>query len=504
MLTYSKEHKLFCWKGDSAIGRDAGFKPLKGGMVTFSPFRAMALETHNPGLFVRLHGNMAGSNSVEPAITDYPGLYPFQSAGVEFLLSQMSTGRTQLLLADDPGCGKSPTASVLAKELGCKKVAIICPASIRLNWQRELKKWAGMDSQVVLTGSHKLDPGLSVIVSYNLVNVIKNFNPDLFIVDEAHYLRSKHAIRTRIILGAYQKQYPGLIGKTPAVFLTGTPIPNGRPNELYPLLSSCAPDVIDYLTFLQFIKKYCSYYEFSPFVPIFTGGKNLNDLYMRLRGSGFMLRRKKEDVLKDLPPKQFKLVLFSPNSKTRKILKKENQFDSSEIRKFGSRIGESAFAEVRREMAEAIVPSAREYISNLIEDGLDKVVVFGHHVNAMHQLCNNLKKYNPVMIIGSTPPVARQKAVDDFQNDPNVRIFLGNEAAEEGITLTAAQDVVLVEPEFVPGKETQRADRVHRIGQSGLVTVHMLAIEGSIAADIMSKAIDKQADINLALDEKMF
>jgi len=103
-------------------------------------------------------------------------------------------------------------------------------------------------------------------------------------------------------------------------------------------------------------------------------------------------------------------------------------------------------------------------------------------------------------LIGNTPQKKRQELVDMFQADPGVRVFIGNEAAEEGITLTAACDVVHVEPEWVPGKNEQRTDRLHRIGQTRGVLVHYLVIEGSIGGKILGASAGKAGNIKRILD----
>jgi SWI/SNF-related matrix-associated actin-dependent regulator 1 of chromatin subfamily A len=202
----------------------------------------------------------------------------------------------------------------------------------------------------------------------------------------------------------------------------------------------------------------------------------------------------KADVLKDLPPKRYKLVVFPENGETRKVLQREAEFDAAELIAHGAPVG-SALPEIRREMGVAKVPQAAEYISDLLEGGAQKVIVFGHHIEVIGELERKLRRFGVAVITGSTPQKARQAAVDAFQTDPRVRVFLGNEAAEEGITLTAAADVVLAEPEWVPGKNEQRVDRAHRIGQKDRVIVHILVVEGSLDAKILGAAANKMKDI---------
>jgi SWI/SNF-related matrix-associated actin-dependent regulator of chromatin subfamily A-like protein 1 len=505
VLRYDKDIKAYTFKGPPGEAKKAGLKWSKSVncWYTESPFNAFRLRRYGPeNLFKRFVSNFRESKTLSPMFQEYEGLYPFQSAGVEYLLIQYAAGRRYLLLADDPGCGKSPTAAVVAKEMGAKKILIICTASLRLNWNKELIRWVGVDAQVHKTGKQKLDFSESIITSYALCGHLSDYNPDFIIIDECHNLRSATAKRTKAILG-YGKRN-GIISKAPAVLLSGTPIPNGRPNELFPILSRCAPDIIDYLKFDSYIKKFCKYYtpKNMPFYQrIFTGGKNLDEFRFRLRSSGFMLRREKSKVLPFLPAKRFKLVTLSPTGAVKRVIKKEKQFNPKAILEGNIPPG-AAFPEVRKEMGIMSAPIMVDYVKSVLEEGIQKVIVFVHHREVIKIMEKGLKSYNPVAIDGTKSLGQRQKAVDQFQNDPDVRVFLGNEAAEEGITLTASQDVILAEPEFVPGKEAQRADRAHRIGQTGEVLVHMPVIEGTVGAAIMVKAIEKQSNIDISLDHR--
>lgn len=503
MLKYDQERKVFTFSGSGHLAQNHGFEfhKMRGVYFTRSHFHALKLAKEIDALeFRKPLSNISESQALRPVFDEYEGLYSFQSAGVEYLLAQLAEGRKYLMLADDPGCGKSPTAATVAKCLKAEKVLVICTASLRLNWQRELKKWAGIDAQPFTKGKQKLDFDRSVITSYDLVSHLSEYEPDFIIVDECHALRSVTAKRTKHILG--HRNSKGIVDKAPTLFLSGTPIPNGRPNEIYAILKRCAPDVIDNVSFDSFIDKFCTYYipKGLPFYQkFFTGGKNLNELYVRLRGSGFLLRRKKADVLPYLPPKRFKLIVFDPSGGVKKVMKKEKQFDADLILKSGAPVGAS-FPEIRKEMGVATAPIMAEYVKTVLMEGVEKIIVFCHHREVAEILEKELAEYNPVSITGKTSASKRQENVDKFQNDPNVRVFIGNEAAEEGITLTAAQDVVLTEPEYVPGKEAQRADRAHRIGQTGAVLVHLPVVEGTLAAKVMARAIDKQGDIDAALD----
>lgn len=507
VLTYSPKHKLFVWRGDHAP-RQAGLKWSAAGNCWYTPDPFVAatlgewcpeIESIRQNIIASADSSTLGADGGAPT---NKGLYPFQKAGVASMMwLYRGMGRKHILLADEQGLGKSPQSLCFANLIGAKKLLVICPASLRLNWLREIKTWHKLSpgAEALLTGGQKLNPDASVVTSYNLAGGLKKYEPDLVIVDEAHAIKNPGTARTKLVLGN-GRSWPGFVSKAPTVFLTGTPIPNGRPNEIWPILYRCVPEAIENLKYWDFVRKYCDYFEDPDYGPIIKGAKaeRVEELYARLRGYGFMIRRLKKNVLKDLPPIRYKLVVFPANGETRKVLQRESRFDAAEIIARGAPVG-SALPEIRREMGIASVPQAVEYITDLLDGGARKVIAFGHHLEVMGELDRRLKRFRPVIITGSTPQKARQAAVDAFQTDPGVRVFCGNEAAEEGITLTAGADVVLVEPEWVPGKNEQRPCRAHRIGQKDRVIVHILVVEGSLSAKILGAAEDKMKDIEQIL-----
>ncbi|MDA8113545.1 MAG: SNF2-related protein [Acidithiobacillus sp.] len=326
-----------------------------------------------------------------------------------------------------------------------------------------------------------------------------SFLADGVLVHNCHAIKNADTQRTKLILGS-GKEWRGLVDKTPSIFLTGTPVPNGRPSEMWPVIFRCAPEIIDYMKYWTFVDRFCLVQDDGQGGVLIRGAKRQAELYARLRGSGFMIRRLKEDVLKDLPPKQYKMVVFPADSETRKVLHKESAFSADEILRHGVPVG-SALPEYRREMGIAKVPQAVEYIRDMLEGGVEKVVVFAHHVEVIGLLRQALEEYGVEVITGATSAAARQAAVDQFQKDPARRVFIGNIiAAGVGTTLTAAQDVVLVEASWVPGENDQAIDRLHRIGQIGSVLAHILVVEGSLDAKILGSAAHKAGDVGKILD----
>lgn len=514
MLTY--ENNTFTWTGlfsERQLPKDAGFEwnDDRKRWETGSAYVAYLLWKDDPHMSVvgqaimeeidsQIHYSSSRFGGVDAH--PFPGFYTFQESGVANMVYQFKHDRKAVLCADEQGLGKTIEALGVANELGAKRLLVICPASLRLNWVREIEKWHlhNEGASAILSGTSALPTSKTLVVSYSLAHLVKSHEPDLLIVDEAAYLRNAGTKRTKLILGDARKNWPGFVDKAPTIFLTGTPFPGGKPTELWPLLYRCAPDVIDHMKYWDFARKFCTMetpdYGMDP---IITGAKNTKELYVRLRGSGFMVRRLKKDVLKDLPQKRYKLVVFPKSGETAKIIRKEAQFDAAEIIRYGIPAG-SALPELRREMALAKIPECVEYVTDLLEGGTDKAVLFTWHVDATKALAAGLSKYEPVVIVGSTPAKSRQEYVDKFQQEDRCRLFIGNSAAQEGITLTAAHDVVLIEPSWTPGDNDQRVDRLHRIGQNEAVIVHILVVEESLDAKILGSAARKAGDAEAILE----
>lgn len=451
-----------------------------------SPAAKAALQ--NTAQLVEL--SHATTSAFNPPIPAGLTLYPYQRAGVQYA-SLFDT----CMIGDEPGLGKTMQAIALANHLGLRNLLVICPASLRLNWVREIEKWSTIDRQPRALLNGKDGFGDCNVISYDLAVTrrkdILALAPDMIILDEAHYLKNPKAKRTKVVL----QQIVRICSRV--LLLTGTPIPN-RVNEIYGILRSLRPDVIDGMSYQAFLNKFALVVT-GPYGDEVIGIKNEEELQTRMR-AGFMVRRLKSEVLQDLPPKSYKMVVFPAEGPLMKILKREEQFDAETIIRNGVPVG-SALPEIRREMGIAMAPKVADYVKDLLDDGADKVVVFAHHKDVIRILQDGLRQYGVVGITGDSAPTARQQAVDRFQNDPSVRVFVGNiVAAGTGITLTAASQVIFAEASWVPGENDQAADRCHRIGQPSNVLVHYLVVKGSLSATILGAAARKREDIQKLLD----
>ncbi len=454
---------------------------------------------------------------------------PYQKAGIGF-----SVRRSAILLADDMGLGKTIQAiGTINAESTIKKVLVICPASLKINWKKEMTKWLTRQFSIGIAVSREEFPTTDiVIINYDIVkkfsNEVRNFVWDLVVFDEGHYLKNRNTQRTKHVVGYYEKKNsPNNIEPIKArkkMILTGTPIPN-RIVELWPLLNYLDPE--NWGNYSYFTKRYCGAHHNGWGWDV-GGATNLDELQEKLRTT-VMIRRLKKDVLTDLPPKRRQIIEIEDENSS-KIVERErkvsekyqdrleelavqnelanvSEFDDGYLSKVNelSELLKLDFEEIsrlRHDTALQKIPYCMEYIHDAIESS-GKVVIFAHHHDVVDAITENLdsNKIKYVLCTGKTSQIDRDHAVESFQNDPGVKVFIGTiKAAGVGITLTAASHVIFVELDWVPGNVTQAEDRLHRIGQKNSVLVQHLVLNDSLDANLAKKIISKQTVIEGALN----
>lgn len=508
-------------------------------------------------LFADRKARIANSNAQDSAVVlPVPADHeyrPFQRAGIA-----EATHRNHVLIADEMGLGKTVQAlGVINCDDTVHTVLILCPSSLKIMWARMLQEWLVRPVYVavgstrkpgtVATFGEKRRPGnvvFTLILNYDVVpwwrDYLDEIKWDVLICDEAHYLKSPNSRRTQSVVGGAQdKKYNGRISYEqnmkdqkrtgiPArrrIMLTGTPILN-RPIELWPLLHYLDPAT--WPRFWNFVTRYCGAYR-DQFGWVFNGASNLEELNDKLRAT-VMIRRMKRDVLTELPPKERMLIPIAQNGAGAKIAEehaKLQEYTADIIRlqiireaarqnrandeatykaavkalQDGYRIAFEHIAKARHDLALMKVPHVIQHVSDLLDGGAEKVVVFAHHNDVMDQITEGLQRYNPVHIDGRTPTASRQAVADTFQRDASVRVFVGGiYSAGEGLTLTAASTVVFAELDWTPARLSQAEDRCHRIGQRDSVLVQHLLFDGSLDARMAKKLIAKQAIIDKAIN----
>lgn len=415
-------------------------------------------------------------------------LYPFQREGVEFIESK--NGRA--LIADEMGLGKTIQAlAYLDLHPELRPAIIVCPASVKLNWQREIIRWLNIKPQVI--SGKNLCPLVNdiIVINYDILAshlpTILQSSPKCLIIDEAHFIKNRKAKRTK----AVQK----LAAKIDYVIaLTGTPVIN-KPIEIHPTLAALRGDLYGY--FWGFAKEYCNPKkgQYGWTFDCLDPDKLHKDLTSKV-----MIRHKKEDVLTDLPEKQRSVVPMQMS------MKGKREYDQASSDLIGwIRENEGQKAADRASAAKALVEFAKlkqaavsaklEYCIAWIEDYLeteDKLVVFCTHHNTIDVLMQEFDG-KAVKLDGRDSVEKRQKAIDDFQTKKSVKLFIGNiKAAGVGITLTAAKATAFIELGWTAAEHDQAEDRVHRIGQKAdSVQTYYLLAAGTIEEDI-AEILDKK------------
>lgn len=473
----------------------------------------------------------AAKHKLEPYISDYKASWledidtnfplprgleylPYQKAGIDYAMK-----RGDVLIADEPGLGKTIQAIGIINANGGKRNLILCPANIRLGWQREILKWSTIPDVTTYPILKSLD-GVSplsnfIICSYDLARdetlheVLCEDIWDNIILDEAHYLKTYEAKRTRSVFGggashtAFAKRNLASKAKK-IVALTGTPLPN-RPRECYTIARGLNWESIDWMSSDSFS------YRFNPSAKFATGKikemtGRLPELNARLR-CNFMIRRRKKDVLKQLPDKRYEMTYIEPNGAINRVLAKEKliDFDPTELFNPNFSLDGTPIATLRREMGEAKVPRVVEhmkYMFDIVEQ--EKLVMFAHHTDVISMLGESLSKYKPVYHVGKMSAVAKEKAKHTFIKGDS-RLFIAQLDTIEGVDglQEVCDHVIFAEPAWTPGRNEQCVDRCHRHGQHGNVIAQFLIVENSFDDKVLDAVLNKAVDLHTTLDDKL-
>jgi len=511
-LLYNPALSLFVWKADTLheqkIAEEAGFElHSKGALVTSDKYKAYTLRGYGTKrakkILDELHWHITESSSEEPSGSySMPDDYkPFQKAGIEYILERK---KRYFMLGDEPGLGKTIQFIGLANYSCAKKLLIVCPAHLRLNWEMELRKWSILSApiQVVNSSKQELNPDATLIISYSMLKnfypALKKMNFGMVGCDESHYLSSAESTRTKIMLGLGEYKVALVNRGKKCIFMTGTPIYN-RADNLFPILKRCAPEVIDDTCYWGFVEKFCTIYD-SGFGVSVTGSKNEKELYTRLR-SGFMVRRLKKDVLDQLPSKQYKLAVYGQNMKIKHLFSKQENFTAKELKLRCKESGVAAVPDLRHEEGVDKVPAIADYAEMMMANGCKKLLIFAFHQEVVEALETELAEHNPLVIYGKTSAKEKQESVEKFQNEKLYKIFILNIlAAGTGLTLTAASDGIFGEYSWNDADNEQVLDRMHRIGQENKVTAHYVVVENTLDTTVLSRALSKGEDNKLILD----
>jgi len=420
-------------------------------------------------------------NTVKDVVVDYEKyskrpLLSHQKEAIQKLLENK-----KFILADDMGLGKTTSSIVAALESGAKKILIICPATLKINWKREIENYSDR-SIFIAEGKQFSTEHDFVIINYD---IIKNFhddkkkdesqilgaNFDLVVIDEAHYIKNAQAQRTKLI-NDFVKKIDRLW------LLTGTPL-TSRPIDYYNLLSLIDSPVAK--NWMAYVIRYCQGYQFKVGprkVWNVMGASNLEEL--RDRTSGLTLRRLKEDVL-DLPDKIITPIYLRLKSKEYEEVMGEyyNWYEKNPEESKSLTVQFTKLTKVRQIIANEKITQTIELAENILEQD-KKVIIFCNFTESLNKIVEHFGK-SAVKVDGSMSKTERQHSVDEFQDNPKVKVFVGNiKAAGVGLTLTSAEAVIMNDLSFLPSDHSQSEDRAYRYGQKNNVLVYYPIFENTI------------------------
>lgn len=393
-------------------------------------------------------------------------LYPYQREGVRFLRTHR-----RAYLCDEMGLGKTVQAVVAAREAHYHPAStlVVCPASVVENWKREWEEWGG--------------PGIPTVISYSMLirrPELHNRMFDLVICDEAHYLKSPSAKRTKAVLGIAKQAKS-------AWLLSGTPMPND-PRELWAVVKALWPEVpakFGIANGFDWMDRWCTWSD-SEYGYRVWGLKPAAKTLLVPELRTFMFRRRLQEVALDLPPLRWTVQRLDKDPDLDQKIRDLNVDESNP----------EHMSTLRRLLGEYKAPLVARILLEEIMDGNDMVVLY-HHRRTGQQLATVFGVVHG--FDGSTPQAKRQEEIDRFQK--NGGVFLAQQgAAGTGITLTRASEIVLVEPSWSPSDNEQAVKRIHRIGQDRPCRARLFAVPDSLDEALMGTLARKTAMVREVVD----
>lgn len=481
------------------------------------------------------------SSAEDGELPDIPALRatlsPYQRAGVAYAIEKQRT-----FIADSMGLGKTVQALAVVEALDAYPAVIVCPASLKLNWRKEAKMWLpGRSVQVIQSGERAIFRAQIIIVNYDILHRhrvpltawAKQYDGiQAVICDESHYLKEKTARRT--------KAAAALVKGVPVrLLLSGTPA-KARPIELATQLY-----ILDRLDDLGGYDAYCQRYcdpQKTPYGLDLKGSANREELYRYLRMVGFV-RRTKDQVMKDLPPKRWAMLpveltneadyraaerdiitwlkqqvrkdeaFFAsiahlpPNARERRIAIEQRRVELKARRaEHLMRLNALKQLVARGKLAAAI-----NWIRDFLEGTDEKLIVFAHHRAIQDALLEPFRDEGAAYIVSGMDSQELERGKEHFQTDPDCRLIVCSlGAGGVGHTLTAATNVAFVEFPWSPSDVDQAEDRAHRRGQAARnvdedgayysVTIWSFVAEGTIDEDILELLESKRAVVEAIMD----
>lgn len=436
-------------------------------------------------------------------------LLPYQMDGVAF-----AAGAGRAILADDMGLGKTiqgvGAAELLAREAGIKKVLVVCPASLKSQWRNEIHRFCDRDVQLIGGAARERhgqygNPCFFTVCNYEQVLrdilAVERVKWDLIILDEGQRIKNWEA-KTSNVIKSLKSRF--------ALVLSGTPLEN-RLDELYSVVQFIDDRRLG--PGFRFFNKHRMVDEKGKVL----GYKNLSELRETLKP--VLLRRTRESVRLELPPRTTEIMRIAPTDEQRELHRTHMQVVASiTSKKFISEMdllrlqkallmcrmaADSTFLVDKQKPGYSTkLAYLDELFERLFEEQGRKVVLFSEWTTMLDLITEQLKKrkLDFVRLDGGVPQKQRQALVHKFQTDPNCKLFLTTNAGSVGLNLQAANTVVNVDLPWNPAVLEQRIARAHRMGQKQEVQVFVLVTEETIEENLLATIAAKKDLALAALD----
>ena len=506
------------------------------GIFVFPPIKNIAKVLYEAGYAFDKSAEMflqKFNKKPVPEIQVPETLYEFQKEGVKKMLSM----NTNILLADEMGLGKTVQGAVyLSLKKNSVPALIICPASLKMNWSREIEKWTDYKTYIIkgknlqyLTEEF-IEKYPVWIINYDILGVedkeakneemqrrkqakeagypyrkktikvngwcneLVKHNFQTIIADEVQYIAEPETIRARAVT-----QICNALKDSKKLFISGTPYET-KTSQFYTCLSILDPSQFN--NRYRYLMRYCNPVK-TFFGWKFDGLSNAEELHAKI--SRFMIRRLKKDVLTQLPPKIRAVVPMQVTSEERKLYDDVDwQFEQdilNGVKNKKEQIGH--ISHLKQASYKAKEKAVIRWIKDYLTYQNQKLVVFIYHHSTYDALMNEFG-YCSVGLTGATPPNERQNVVDKFQSDKKVFLFIGQiKASGVGLTLTKASATCFVEFGSTAPQHEQAEDRVHRIGQEAdSVMAYYLILENSIDEDIMKTLERRNKDLKKVMNNE--
>ena len=442
-------------------------------------------------------------------------------------VDRMKSTSLNYMVLSEMGTGKTPEIISLVEEEKFKSVLIICPKTIRLEWRRQIIQWTGVDPIVCRRGSgRRLDPLFEAMSNgrinetpYFILNyetfrmerfteLLSMMKWDLIVMDEIHNMRNAETQTTRGLVKFMTSQKQSRV-----IVMTGSPIVN-NPLDIYTLLMIVRPQMHDMKKRREFLDEYTFWTPTGRGrgVKVFGIKYGKREQFHNYT-EPFTIRRMKKDVLAYLPDKYRRVVTLDMDPEQEEVYRQMAEELIVELDNEESISAPSVLAKLIRLRQINLDPgilginapsSKTEFLMDLVKDGPPKLVVFTtfeQYVKRISRLFE-AEGINHVSISGSVSVDERFARVQKFQNDPEVQVALGTiKTMGEGITLTAASDVVLMDRWWTPAANNQAIDRLHRPGQKNAVQIILPTNEGSIDQVLDAILVQKEQVADALLNE---